>query len=205
MSCTFFFPIMLALFFTSYATGALHAAGRTEGRDLMPIALVGITFPGWMLIVHISVLWLLAGFGHGLDLQARSEQMLEPMPVAITTFVCGLIVAAVIHLDLRNKPLTGWLLAGAGVAGGVATLGPAGMWASIVAWHACAMTGFHVWKKGELRRRRDATKCPRCGYAFGGVAVRRCPECGHKVYRPGDPESPVPADDEPAAEAGASS
>jgi len=204
MSCTFFFPILLALFFTSYASATLHAAGRTEARDILPIAVVGVSFPGWMLIIHIGVLWLLKGVGTGLDFNARTQQMLEPTPIAITTILCALVVAGVVHLDLRDRVLTGWLVGGGLLGGAAAAAGPAGMFAAIILWHACAMTGFGVWKKREERRLRSQTTCPGCGFDIRGVSAPRCPECGHKIYRPERPETVAATDTDSAADSAAS-
>ncbi|MEC9372485.1 MAG: hypothetical protein VYC34_01520 [Planctomycetota bacterium] len=185
MSCTFAFKIFLGLLFTSYACSSMHAAGRTDPRQIAALAALGLSYPGWLLALHIVIVIALKGTTPGFDFQTRGGELVEPLPVALTALMAGLITAGVTYWTLRDARLARRLCFAAGLAGGLCLLEAPGVLVAMLLWHTIAMWSFARWSKAERARQRDARRCGWCGYSLAGLMTTRCPECGGRVYASG--------------------
>lgn len=195
MICTYFLPILLAVFFAGCACSAMHRAGRTDPRDLLPVALVGLTFPGWFTIIHVLILMAIQSSQRKVDFAARVDEFFTPFPMAVSIALSGLLVAGVFQYVLRNTWLTGWLVGAAAVSALVAAIFEPGFFIAAFLWNGIAISAISGWSKRERKRLISPTTCPGCGYAIAGLTVNTCPECGHRIY-PG-PHPPPPPDRTP--------
>jgi len=194
MICTYFFPILLAIIFTGYACSAMHRAGRTDPRDLLPIALLGLTFPGWFTIIHVGSLTVLLNSTVKVDFAARADEFFSPFPMAVSTGIAGMLVAGVFHYVLRNTRLTGLLMGTALVSSLVCIAGEPGFFFASLLWNGMAMFAVGDWSRRERARLVSPHTCPGCGYDIAGLDVNQCPECGHRIY-PGPKTVRPPAPD----------